>query len=399
LIHFYKSLQMEKVALECEICREICFRPSRTPCCQTKACRLCALSYVLKNRSCWDCGGKTIHTDIVPQAALRERLENLYPLSPSHPLHCDLCGSIVQKGIRTSCCSNQACRSCARKFVLVNKVCWGEGCPPSEREVWISILETDLHLRGAVQMYRSRGSMDQEILEELYKRDLESTSAPPSPRPRAPPTSNVPSASSLHGAPLSAATYNSGTSSNHSNRHSRPSSNSNSRDSRRRVDADRQKSDDDCVRRGADSSLRGGVDADLRDMTISPDVMDLESEDNQNSYQDEVVVINGDDDESSTSEDEANEPSGNDLSQDGSETRTNGDSKSDPGRGGDWVFINGEGWTLRPSNQSQSQKTSSSWIKDQNGWSVKVDDKSKERSTSKEVGRSAGRRRRRREVQ
>ena len=94
-------------------------------------------------------------------------------------------------------------------------------------------------IRGAVQMYRSRGSMDQgkkiyslnnffvrllasflftslffkecfefephfiyltsfhfsEILEELYKRDLESTSAPPSPRPRAPPTSNVPSAS------------------------------------------------------------------------------------------------------------------------------------------------------------------------------------------------------------
>ena len=51
------------------------------------------------------------------------------------------------------------------------------------------------------------------------------------------------------------------------------------------MDGDRQKSDDDCVRRGADSSLRGGVDADLRDMTISPDVMDLESEDNQNSYQ------------------------------------------------------------------------------------------------------------------
>ena len=45
-------------------------------------------------------------------------------------------------------------------------------------------------------------------------------------------------------------------------------------------------------------------------------------------FSDEVVVINGDDDESSTSEDEANEPSGNDSSQDGSETRTNGDSKS-----------------------------------------------------------------------
>ena len=37
------------------------------------------------------------------------------------------------------------------KYVLF-RVCWGEGCPPVvEGEVWISILETDTHLRKITQ--------------------------------------------------------------------------------------------------------------------------------------------------------------------------------------------------------------------------------------------------------
>ena len=32
----FKRLEMDNACLECEICREISFKPSRTPCCKTK---------------------------------------------------------------------------------------------------------------------------------------------------------------------------------------------------------------------------------------------------------------------------------------------------------------------------------------------------------------------------
>ena len=40
------------------------------------------------------------------------------------------------------------------------------------------------------------------------------------------------------------------------------------------------------------------------------------------------------------------------------------------------MFKNGEGWLLKPQSEPPKRPPSSTWVKDKNGWSVKVDEKS-----------------------
>ena len=149
---------------------------------------------------------------------------------------------------------------------MLSRVCWGEGCARTESEVWISVLETDLRLRSAVDMFRSRGGMDKEILALVGGR------SPPDPPPPdiaaedrrtgeripAPPAELQQSAGGRESHPVD---LNSG-----SNVDSNGGGDENWRRSQH-LDSNEQ---------NLDSNQRE-VDSNLRDMTISPDVMDLDS--------------------------------------------------------------------------------------------------------------------------
>jgi len=385
---------MENDELECEICRELCHRPTSTQCCQTKACRLCGLTYVLKNRSCWDCGGPCQYTDLVPVYALRLKLDKHYPPPPTSPLHCDICRNIAQKGVRTSCCSKKACRSCARKFILVNRICWGEGCVSRNEDVWINILETDVHLRSAVLKLKARGSMDDDILNTLRKSQGENdspdlsrvtvngASTPHSHLQEETEQERCQGPRAVH---ESSQAYSAG---NISSDFIEPTSSARHPEGSQRLHPE-SKDEPSSPENSQESKLRQGteeVDSDLRDMTISPDVMELESDEEnaQNSKGDDDVQIvdsngaaeeAGSDIEISTEEGEEEEVLSvkdvQEISQDGS-VRSNTDSTNSDykaGSGGEWVYKTGEGWVVQ---QKAAKKTASCWVKDKEGWSVRV---------------------------
>jgi len=165
------------------------------------------------------------------------------------------------------------------------RICFGEGC--GQEDVWISILETDLSLRTAVHMYRSRGGMDQEILQELRTRDQDLDENRSS-EDRVPPVDSQflvqPGAEALPSQPVPTSfspfstTFNSHQPSQSfsSSFFSNPSSPS--------PDPTNPQSVKEQSSVNGTSDLKGrnfrdeDVDSDLRDMTISPDVMELDSE-------------------------------------------------------------------------------------------------------------------------
>ena len=130
----------------CDICSVATVDLVTTACCSTAACRLCAVTSVLKSAACWRCGGALKISDLSPAPAA---------------LQCPLCSYFFKRAVRSDVCRSEcrACRGCAVKFITQNRRCWSCG----NTSVLTTNLSNDLDTRKMVENYLKTGELPPNI--------------------------------------------------------------------------------------------------------------------------------------------------------------------------------------------------------------------------------------------
>jgi len=96
---------------------------------------------------------------------IKEAAVKVEELSTSDLLACSVCGDICHRAVLTRCCESSACRACAIKKITMSRSCWVENC----RTVGVATedVNNDDVMRQAVDQYKSKGQVEQALLEEL----------------------------------------------------------------------------------------------------------------------------------------------------------------------------------------------------------------------------------------
>jgi len=63
--------------VSCDVCDKPCQRAVSLPCCQSQACRACAVKFITSNRVCWGCGEEAATLHLKIEAALREAVKTV----------------------------------------------------------------------------------------------------------------------------------------------------------------------------------------------------------------------------------------------------------------------------------------------------------------------------------
>jgi len=111
---------------------------------------------------------KDIKEEDVKKDINEEDVKVRLELSTSDILACSVCGDICKRAILTRCCKSSACRACAIKKITLSRSCWVESC----RAVGVATedVDNDEVMRQAVDQYKSKGHVEQALLEELRGR-------------------------------------------------------------------------------------------------------------------------------------------------------------------------------------------------------------------------------------